>query len=58
MKLAGVASASIATRLAAGCRRCWSDQKSSPSPAGTTISPSTTQRSGRLALIAAATSGK
>ena len=58
MKLAGVASASMFTRLAAGCRRCWSAQKSSPLSPGTTISPSTTQRSGRLVLIAAATSGK
>ena len=58
MKLAGVWPASSATRLAAGCRRCWSAQKSSPWPAAMTISPSTTHRGGRLRLTAATTSGK
>ena len=57
---AGVCSASIFTRLAAGWIRCCSASKSSLSPEApiTTISPSTTQRSGRFALIASTSSGK
>ncbi len=60
MKWAGVFPASMLTRLAAGCSRSWSALKSRlrPSSLATTISPSTTQRSGRLALTAATTSGK
>ena len=60
MNAAGVRPASILTRLAAGCSRCCSAQKSSvrPSSLATTISPSSTQRGGRLARTASATSGK
>jgi hypothetical protein len=57
-KDAGVSAASRSTRDAAGWMRCSSDSKSSRSPRGTTISPSTTQRSGSWALTASTTSGK
>ena len=58
MKLAGVCSDSSLTRLAAGWMRCCSTSNSSRSPTTTTISPSTTHRSGRLALTASTISGK
>jgi hypothetical protein len=60
MNLAGVCSASMLIRLAAGWIRCCSDSKSSRSPDGpiSTISPSMTQRSGRLARTASTNSGK
>ena len=58
MKLAGVVSDSSLTRLAAGWIRCCSTSNSSRSPTTTTISPSITQCSGRLALIASTISGK
>ncbi len=60
MKLAGVCSASIRTRLSAGWIRCWRASKSSVlrSVSATTISPSTTARGGKLARTASTTSGK
>jgi hypothetical protein len=58
MKLAGVAAASDATRLAAGWMRCCSAQKSRPPSPATTISPSITTRDGRFRLTASTTSGK
>ena len=58
MNEAGVVSASILTREAAGWTRCSSASKSSPCAAAMTISPSTTQRSGSCALTASTTSGK
>ena len=53
-------SASILTRLSAGWIRCSNASKSRrrPSPSGMTISPSITQRSGRLARTASTISGK
>ena len=58
MKLAGVSSDNSFTRLAAGWMRCCSTSNSSRSPTTTTISPSTTQWSGRFALTASTISGK
>ena len=55
---AGVSSASIATRDAAGWMRSDSRSKSSPCSVAITISPSTTQRSGRLARSGSSRSGK
>src|SRR5439155_821669 len=57
-KEAGVSAASFATREAAGCRRICSASKSSPRSPAITISPSTTQRAGRLARKAGWSSGK
>jgi hypothetical protein len=60
MNLAGVVSDSIFTRLAAGWMRWARTSKSRRSPVGptTTISPSMTQRVGRLAFTASTSSGK
>ena len=58
MKLAGVAPASMPTRLAAGWMRCCSAQKSRPPSPAMTISPSITARGGKLARTASTTSGK
>ncbi len=58
MNAAGVCSASIRTRDAAGCSRSCSASKSRPAPVGMTISPSITQRGGSSARAAAAISGK
>ena len=55
---AGVSFASFATRDAAGCRRSCSASKSSPCGVAMTISPSTTQPSGRRASSASCSSGK
>ena len=52
MNEAGVFSASIRTRDSAGWMRCCSASKSSAVSAGTTISPSMTQRSGSSAMAA------
>ena len=57
-KLAGVSSASIFTRDAAGWIRSRSASKSSSPSRAITTSPSTTQRSGSDALRGAASSGK
>ncbi|MDF3051260.1 MAG: hypothetical protein K0R87_2898 [Pseudonocardia sp.] len=60
MKLAGVCSASSVTRLTAGWIRCWSASKSRVlrTVSATTISPSITDRSGKLSRTAVTTSGK
>ena len=58
MKVAGVCSDSSLIRLAAGWMRCCSTSNSSRSPTTTTISPSTTHFSGRLAWTASTISGK
>ena len=55
---AGVSAASRSTRDFAGWIRCCSAPKSSVAPVATTISPSTTQRSGSSLRTAATTSGK
>ncbi len=57
-KDAGVDWASAFTREAAGWIRWERASKASPSGPATTISPSTTMRSGRARVTAATTSGK
>ncbi len=58
MKDAGVASASMRTRLSAGWMRCCSAPKSRPPSPATTISPSITARAGNARRTASTTSGK
>ncbi len=55
---AGVSAASRRTRESAGWIRCCSTSNSSRPSTATTISPSTTQRSGSSALNASTSSGK
>jgi hypothetical protein len=57
-RLAGVCSASMFTRDSAGWMRWLSASKSRRPSRAMTISPSSTQRSGRFAFTAATTSGK
>src|SRR6185312_8561476 len=57
-RLAGVSAASLAMRLAAGCRRICSASNDRVSPRAITSSPSTTKRRGWSAATAATTSGK
>ena len=58
IRSAGVSAASLAMRLAAGCRRICRASKDNDLPTGMTSSPSSTTRSTGKAAIAAATSGK